>query len=237
MCVSVWVTKVPPPTGTGVPFAVQNGAPPPPGSQPSASTFPSQVNAAECHRPNVPAWPTPGSSIVYSNCGLSMLPPRGAPMLNTFVVSPLAHAARLTVPRITAASWHPVRMSVAGPASGTRLTRLAPARSSSGTAITSMKSPSAFCPARSRPTPHPELLELFEYTISRLFETPATVTVCDPQGSSTAAFKTGLTGSLMSKTCTPSQPAGTVVPRHVRGVVFFEFHDRTKMSRYTTRSP
>src|SRR6266702_50525 len=101
-------------------------------------------------------------------------------------------------------------MSVAGPASGTRLIR---------------------------PTPQPELLELFEYTISRLSETPATVTVCDPQGSSTAAFSTGLTGSLMSKTCTPSQPAGTVAPRHVLAVVFFEFHDRTRMLPNTTRSP
>jgi hypothetical protein len=64
-----------------------------------------------------------------------------------------------------------------------------------------------------------------------LLETPATVTVCDPHGSSTAFFSTGWTGSLMSKTWTPSQPAGTVVPRQVRSTVFFEFHERTSTLR------
>src|ERR671931_1621151 len=75
------------------------------------------------------------------------------------------------------------------------------------------------------------------YTIRLPPETPATVRVCDPQGSVTDASSTGCTGSLMSKTCTPSQPAGTVVPRHVLSTAFFEFHDRTRTFFHTTMSP
>src|SRR5919197_1172549 len=142
---------------TGGSVASHSGAAPPPGSQPRTRTLPSQVNPAECQRP---AWPsTPGSLTVYKNSGSSIDPPRGEPMLNTLVVSALAQAARFTLPRITAASWQPVRtVGSVGPAKGSRWTRLAPAGSPSGTAMTSMKSPKAFWPARSRPTPQPDQL-------------------------------------------------------------------------------
>src|SRR6266545_6393947 len=94
---------------TGGSVASHSGAAPPPGSQPRTSTLPSQVNPAECQRPTWPS--TPGSWTVYSNCGSVRLPPGAAlsPMSNTLVVSALAQAARLTSPRITAASWQPVR--------------------------------------------------------------------------------------------------------------------------------
>src|ERR671930_490952 len=92
---------------TGGSVASHSGAAPPPGSQPRTMTLPSQVVEAECQRPRWPS--TPGSVIVYRNCGSSIEPPRGAPTLNTFVVSALAQAARLTSTRITQASWQQVR--------------------------------------------------------------------------------------------------------------------------------
>src|SRR5919106_1797583 len=114
-----------------------SGSAPPPGSQPAMMTSPSQGKAAECHLPLVPACPTPGSVIVIGDAGS-----RGLLMSHTLIVSALAQAALLTSPRITPASWHPVRTSVVGPSSGSRWIRLALAGSSSGTAMTSMKSPS-----------------------------------------------------------------------------------------------
>src|ERR671918_918287 len=113
-----------------------SGSAPPPGSQPAMMTSPSQVKAAECHLPLVPACPTPGSVIVIGDAGS-----RGLLMSHTLIVSALAQAALLTSPRITPASWQPVRTSVAGPARGSRRNRLASSGSSSGTAMMSMKSP------------------------------------------------------------------------------------------------
>src|SRR6266511_3704895 len=120
-----------------------------------------------------------------------MLPPGVllSPMSQTLTVSALAHAARLTVPRITAASWQP------------------------------------------------ELLELLLYTIRLPAEIPATVRVCDPQGSVTDAIRLGSLGSLMSKTCTPSHPAATVWPSQVLASGFLEFQDRTRMLFHTMMSP
>lgn len=142
--------------------ASHSGSVPPPGSQPATMTAPSQVNVAECQRPFVPAWPTPGSLIVNSSSGSSRLPPGVSlgPMSQTLIVSALAQATLLTEPRITPASWQPVRTAVPGPASGSRRRRLAAPGSSSGTAITSMKSPSAFCIARSVVVAQPALLEM-----------------------------------------------------------------------------
>ncbi|MCA1679474.1 MAG: hypothetical protein LC777_11230 [Actinobacteria bacterium] len=143
-------------------LASHSGSAPPPGSHPATMTSPSHVKAAECQRPFVPAWPTPGSLMVNSSCGSSRLPPGVslAPMSKTLIASALAHAALLTSPRITPTSWQPVRTAVAGPASGSRRTNCAPAGSSSGTAMTSMKSPSAFWAARSVVVPQPALLEM-----------------------------------------------------------------------------
>src|SRR5918996_2833400 len=70
---------------------------------------------------------------------------------------------------------------------------------------------------------------------------PAAVAVCEPHGSSTEATRSGLLRSVISKTCTPSQPAGTVVARpwssQVRLAAFGEFQDLTKRLPQTTMSP
>src|SRR5919197_672584 len=129
-----------------------------------------------------------------------------------------------------------VRMPVVGPASGSRRSRLAPAGVASGTAMTSMKSPTGSSLARV-PSTQPELLELLLYTIRLPAEIPATVRVCDPQGSVTDATRCGSLGLLMSKTCTPSQPAGTVWPSQVLASGFLEFQDRTRRLFHTTMSP
>jgi hypothetical protein len=80
-------------------------------------------------------------------------------MSHTLIVSALAQTTLLTSPRIAPASWHPVRTSVVGPASGSRWTRLELAGLSRGTAITSMKSPTGSSLGRV-PSTQPALLEL-----------------------------------------------------------------------------
>src|SRR6266536_950341 len=87
------------------------------------------------------------------------------------------------------------------------------------------------------PSTQPELLELLLYTIRLPAEIPATVRVCDPQGSVTDAIRLGSLGSLMSKTCTPSHPAATVWPSQVLASGFLEFQDRTRMLFHTMMSP
>src|ERR671918_1365613 len=210
-----------------------SAAAPPPGSHPRISTSPSQVNAAECHRPPTPTlFPNAScSSTLYRNSGSSRVPPWGAPMLNTLAAWPLAQASRLTSPRITPASWHPLLLPRVPPMIGSSPSRFAPARLSRGTSMMSMAFPSA--------TPslvHP--LDTLLYTMTLPLPRSGTrVTVCEPHGSSTDASRLGFTGSVISKTCTPSHPAGTVCPRQVRSVVFGLFHERTRTLSHTTMSP
>jgi hypothetical protein len=107
-------------------------------------TSPSQVNDAECQRPEpCVRSPTPGSRIVYRKTGSSSDPPGKAfrPMSNTFVASALAQAARLARPWITPMSWQPgATPGVTGPSSGSMPIRLELAGSSSGTSTMSIQS-------------------------------------------------------------------------------------------------
>src|SRR5918996_4209623 len=77
------------------------------------------------------------------------------------------------------------------------------------------------------------------YTSSRLLAGSGTpLAVCDPHGVATNASATGSSGLLMSKTCTPSCPAGVKTSPHMRppaGVG--EFQDRTRMLPQTITSP
>src|SRR6266511_367244 len=237
--VSVWVTGGPGGSGTVVPVWVHLGSDPPPGSHPMTRTFPSQVNAAECQRP-LP-WvrsPTPSSVIVYRSSGSSRLPPGVAlaPMSHTLTVSALAQAARLTLPRITPASWHPVRTFACGPASGSLRSRVAFWGASSGIWMMSMKAPTGSSLARVAST-HPALLELLLLTLRLGPETPASVRVWEPHASGRNVRTEGSALFVMSNTWTPSTPAGTMVPSQSRAVVFFEFHARTRMFSHTTMSP
>src|SRR5687767_9023755 len=82
------------------------------------------------------------------------------------------------------------------------------------------------------------------YTRSRSLAGSGTaVAVCDPHGVWTESTSTGLLRSLMSKTWTPSQPAGTASPSHVSpapkspGVPAGVFHERTTMLSHTSTSP
>ena len=102
-------------------------------------TLPSNVHAAECQFPLQAGFPgslqTPGSEIVYRNCGLVMLPPgiSFAPMSNTFAWSWLAQTILLTLPRMTPLSWQaPASVSGAVPMT------LVPARLFSGTEMIEM---------------------------------------------------------------------------------------------------